>query len=111
MQPTDDSTERSAGDAQLPPHLEQRFAEEKERFHHSQSVDEDVAAASKRHDAILKERVQHAHEEVEHAKQVAASHPHGSSGATGPIEGSGLAVPTEPGMPVLGELSREVQEK
>ncbi|POY71048.1 hypothetical protein BMF94_5974 [Rhodotorula taiwanensis] len=98
MQSTSESLSQESTEAQLPPHLEQRFNEESERFHHTQTVDQDLAATAKRHDAVLQERVQHAHAEVEHAKQVAASHhKQQQEGA-----GTGLVGGGEQGVPMLG---------
>ncbi|GAA5988191.1 hypothetical protein JCM10908_002104 [Rhodotorula pacifica] len=120
MEQLSESTTQSLGDVQLPPQLEQRLAEEQDRFHHQKSIDEDLAAASARHDAVLQDRVQHAHAEVEHAKQVAAAHHHQTSTSGGT---SGLAAGAEAGAPAaLGartgsetgaveQLSRGVQEK
>ncbi|BGP25271.1 hypothetical protein Rt10032_c04g1859 [Rhodotorula toruloides] len=71
-QPRD--TIQPLAEADMPPHLRQRLEEEMDRFHHPHSVDEDLAAASKRHDALIHSKIEHAHEQVEHAKQVAATH-------------------------------------
>ncbi|GAA5924037.1 hypothetical protein JCM3775_005579 [Rhodotorula graminis] len=69
-----DNSTASLGDAQLPPQLEQRLEEEKARFQHSTSVDDDLVQTTARHDALLKEKVAAVHAQNEHAKDVAQQH-------------------------------------
>ncbi|GAA5826437.1 hypothetical protein JCM11251_002367 [Rhodosporidiobolus azoricus] len=65
----------SLGDIQPPAHLAQRLNDERERSGHSGTLDADLASHAERHQAILNDKVSHAHEAVEHAKHVAATHP------------------------------------
>ncbi|KWU41319.1 hypothetical protein RHOSPDRAFT_37129 [Rhodotorula sp. JG-1b] len=95
------SNTKSLGEVELPEQLEQRLIEEQERFHHPKSVDQDLKEVTARHDAIIQERVKHNHDEVEHAKQVAAAHHHQHQ--TGAKETGNPAA--------VDELSRGVQEK
>ncbi|GAA5971150.1 hypothetical protein JCM8115_003076 [Rhodotorula mucilaginosa] len=101
MDQLSESTTKSLGEVELPEQLEQRLIEEQERFHHPKSVDQDLAEVTARHDAIIQERVKHNHDEVEHAKQVAAAHHHQHQ--TGAKETGNPAA--------VDELSRGVQEK
>ncbi|GAA5890713.1 hypothetical protein JCM8208_004970 [Rhodotorula glutinis] len=80
-----DNPTASLGDAQLPPQLEQRLEEERARFHHSTSVDDDLAQTTARHDALLKDKVSAVHAQNEHAKDVAQQH--------GPSDPANDAVP------------------
>ncbi|GAA5863989.1 hypothetical protein JCM3774_004446 [Rhodotorula dairenensis] len=129
MDQLSESNTKSLADVQLPYQLEQRLAEEQERFHHPKSVDQEISEASARRDAVIQERVQHAHAEVQHAKQVAAAHHHrqqGDGSAATAGTGGDLAEGAEPGVPAalgarvtgsgndatgVDELSRGVQEK
>ncbi|KAG0657513.1 hypothetical protein C6P46_006482 [Rhodotorula mucilaginosa] len=123
MDQLSESTTKSLGEVELPEQLEQRLIEEQERFHHPyarvpsllraaragretlvaphKSVDQDLQEVTARHDAIIQERVKHNHDEVEHAKQVAAAHHHQHQ--TGAKETGNPAA--------VDELSRGVQEK
>ncbi|GAA6051111.1 hypothetical protein JCM3770_004720 [Rhodotorula araucariae] len=62
------------GDVDLPAHLKERLEDDRQRFQHTTSVDDDLAAHASRHDALLSSKVSAAHADVEHAKEVARTH-------------------------------------
>ncbi|BGP40828.1 hypothetical protein JCM10450v2_004831 [Rhodotorula kratochvilovae] len=69
-----DDTVPALGEVKLPPHLKERLEGDAQRFHHSTSVGEDLAAHTQRHDTLLSSKASAAHAEVEHAKEVARTH-------------------------------------
>ncbi|GAA6003023.1 hypothetical protein JCM10207_001950 [Rhodosporidiobolus poonsookiae] len=67
----------SLADVHPPEHLAQRLAAESREFGKNVSPDAlsaDLAAHEQRHQAHLQHKAAHGHDEVEHAKAVAASH-------------------------------------
>ncbi|GAA5971117.1 hypothetical protein JCM11641_004150 [Rhodosporidiobolus odoratus] len=67
----------SLGDIAPPDHLAQRLAHDSERFGKNVSPDalnQDLAAHDQRHESFLANKASKGHHEVEHAKQIAATH-------------------------------------
>ncbi|KAI5477926.1 hypothetical protein MNV49_005819 [Pseudohyphozyma bogoriensis] len=72
-------TNLAHGDIQLPPHLAARLEEDHERFGTKQTKEEleaSIQAADQRRQDILDGKAAAGHQEVDHAKSVAATHEH-----------------------------------